>query len=120
MKETTPGFIKNYSEVKEMPMEGGARIRWLITHKDGAPTFSMRLINIPKGGNTPFHSHDYEHEIYILEGRMEATIGDKLKEASRDDFLYIPPNAYHGMRALDDLKIICVVPISAARKILGE
>lgn len=51
---------------------------------------------------------------------MEATIGDKLKEASRDDFLYIPPNAYHGMRALDDLKIICVVPISAARKILGE
>jgi quercetin dioxygenase-like cupin family protein len=46
----------------------GARIRWLITREDGAPTFAMREIEVDPGGRTPYHSHPWEHEVYILEG----------------------------------------------------
>lgn len=120
MSETGKGFVKNYDEIEKIPMEGGAAIRWLITHRDGAPNFSMRLINVPAGQNTPFHSHNYEHEIYVIEGEMEATIGNEKFHASEDNFVYIPPNEHHGMRAIRDLKIICVVPVSAAKEILGN
>ena len=43
------GFVGNSYDVEETEMDGGARIRWLITHKDGAPTFSMRLITVDEG-----------------------------------------------------------------------
>lgn len=120
MPETGKGFVKNYDEIEKIPMEGGAGIRWLITHRDGAPNFSMRLINVPAGGNTPYHTHNYEHEIFVIEGEMEATIGDEKYRASQNNFVYIPPDVYHGMKAIRDLTIICVVPVKAAKEILGE
>ena len=101
-------------------MPGGAMLRWLITHKDGAPTFSMRLITVKKGKETPAHSHDYEHEIYLISGKLEVTIGEGKHVAERDHFVYIPSNIFHQMKAMDDSKFICVVPIKAAKEILGE
>ena len=62
------GFVRSSNDVEELEMDGGARIRWLITHKEGAPTFSMRLITVDEGKSTPTHSHDYEHEIFVIEG----------------------------------------------------
>ena len=114
------GKVGNSSDVEEKEMEGGARIRWLITHRDGAPNFSMRLISIPEGKNTPFHSHNYEHEIFIIEGKVNATINDRVEEAVEGDFVFIPPNAYHGMVAEKDTRIICIVPVDVARQMLGN
>ncbi len=114
------GFVRNSKEVMALTMPGGARIRWLITHKDGAPTFSMRLIEVEKGKSTPHHSHDYEHEIFVVSGSCNVKIGDATEEASAGDFIFIPPNVHHGMTATEDLKIICVVPVKAAREILGD
>lgn len=114
------GRVGNSSDIEEMEMEGGARIRWLITHRDGAPNFSMRLISIPEGKNTPFHSHNYEHEIFIIEGKVKATIDDDEKEAKNGDYVFIPPNAYHGMVAEMDTRLICIVPVDVARQMLGN
>lgn len=120
MQSAGKGFVKKSVSVEELPMEGGARIRWLITHRDGAQTFSMRLVEVKEGDNTPYHTHDYEHEIYVVDGKAEATMGDKKQTISADDVIYIPPNVYHGMKALEDLKIVCVVPIRVAKELLGE
>jgi quercetin dioxygenase-like cupin family protein len=120
MQSQVKGFVKDHKEVQEMSMPGGARIRWLITHRDNAPTFSMRLITVEKGKNTPYHVHDYEHEIYMISGTGEVTIGDKVFKSKADSFIFIPPNVYHGMKAETDMKMICIVPIKAAKEILGE
>lgn len=120
MQKATQGFVKKFDEVDEMDMPGGATIRWLITHKEGAPTFSMRFIKIDKGKASPAHSHDYEHEIYVISGKGEFTIGDQKLIAEKDHFAFIPGNVYHNMRAIEDMKLICVVPIKAAKEILGE
>ena len=120
MQETELGFVRQSSSVEKMDMDGGAGIRWLITHRDGARNFSMRLIEVPEGKSTPSHSHDYEHEIFVVEGKMDVTIGDRKLPASKDDFVFIPPNMHHSMNARESLKIICIVPIKAAREILGE
>ncbi|MGC8688746.1 MAG: cupin domain-containing protein [Thermoplasmata archaeon] len=114
------GFVKHFDEVEEIEMEGGARIRWLVTHKNGAQNFSMRLINIPPRGETPSHSHDYEHEIFIVEGKGNVRLGDRELPLREGDFIFIPPNIFHRIRSEDGMKIICVVPIKAAKLILGD
>ena len=51
-------------------MEGsaGCQVRWLLDERDGAPTFAMRQFEVAPGGHTPQHFHDYEHEVFVLEG----------------------------------------------------
>lgn len=120
MTHSNSGFVKSFQEIKEMEMDGGARIRWLITHKDGAPTFSMRYITIDKGKETPAHSHDYEHEIFVINGKGEVTIGNDTFSLDSGKFIYIPPNIFHKIHANENMNVICVVPIRAAKQLLGD
>jgi len=120
MAESLKGFVKNLEEIEEMEMDGGARIRWLITHRDGAPTFSMRYITIEKGKETPAHAHDYEHEIFIIKGKGEVTLGNEKKELKEGKFIFIPGKLFHKIHANEDMAMICVVPIKAAKLLLGD
>ncbi|EQB65495.1 MAG: hypothetical protein AMDU3_IPLC00002G0132 [Thermoplasmatales archaeon I-plasma] len=111
--------VKKAAEVEELDLEGGGKIRWLITHRDGAPNFSMRLITVPKGKSTPNHSHDYEHEIFLIEGKGEAVLDGRKFPVDSNHFLFIPGGVKHTISALEDMKMICIVPVSAAIEILG-
>jgi quercetin dioxygenase-like cupin family protein len=109
-------MIKHYTEVPAgaVEMEGteSATIRWLIAEREGAPNFYMRLFEIAPGGHSPRHRHDYEHEIFILEG--EGTALDESGEHSlkAGHFLFIPPNAEHQLRNTGDavLRFLCLIP----------
>lgn len=113
-------IVKESSQIEEMDLDGGGKIRWLITHREGADKFSMRLITIPKGKNSPDHEHDYEHEMFIIEGNGEAILDNRKFTVKKDSFLFIPGGVHHTIKAISDLKIICMIPISAAIKILGK
>jgi len=65
--------VCHYSEVEaevfgdEAP---GVTIRWVIDEeRDGAPIYALRVIEVAPGGNTPNHTHTFEHENYIMEGK---------------------------------------------------
>jgi len=111
--------VKKASEIVGMDLDGGGKIRWLITHRDGAKNFSMRLITLPKGKSTPDHSHEYEHEIFVMEGDGEAHLDDNIISVGNDSFLFIPGGAKHTIRAKSDMKLICIVPVNVAVKMLG-
>ncbi|EQD37516.1 cupin 2 domain-containing protein [mine drainage metagenome] len=120
MQTDVRGIVRSSENIEESELEGGARIRWLITHRDGAPTFSMRLITVENGKSTPYHSHDYEHEIYVISGKLSVLIGKESFAANQGDHIFIPPNEFHGMSAVTDTTIICVVPIRAAHAAFGD
>jgi len=53
----------------------GVTIRWVIDEeRDGAPTYALRVIEVAPGGNTPNHTHPFEHENYIMEGKGRVQI----------------------------------------------
>ena len=63
--------VFNYKDVESKKAEEGAEnlnIRWLITKEIGAKNFAMRLFEMKSGGSSPYHSHPWEHEVFILEG----------------------------------------------------
>ncbi len=106
----------HYTKVElETPKEQGIKdvmVRWLISKKDGADNFAMRLFEIQPEGHTPLHQHDWEHEIFVLEGN--GVTKNKTGEESfrQGDVLFVPPMEWHQFvnTGKEILKIICLIP----------
>jgi quercetin dioxygenase-like cupin family protein len=107
--------VTNYRRIKAMKVEEGAQgatIRWLITKNDGAENFAMRFFEVEPKGYTPFHSHEWEHEVFILEGRGTVKINNDDKEFKKGDAVFIPGNIKHQMKNTGQkrLKFLCLIP----------
>ena len=109
-------LAKEVESVPEEPVEGaeGVWVRWLISRRDGAPNFAMRLFRFEPGASMAPHSHPWEHEIYVLSGRVVVTVGGEEVEAGPGTALLVPPNVEHSYRnpGEEDAVFICVIPLS--------
>jgi quercetin dioxygenase-like cupin family protein len=109
-------IVRHYTEVAALPvaMEGAENvlIRNLITAKDGAPTFAMRIFDVLPGGHTPLHGHNYEHEILILDGEGEVTEGKRILALKPGSVVFIRPGTSHQFRNPGDkvLRFVCLIP----------
>ena len=84
-----------------------------ISKENGAPTFSFRVFTIEPGGHTPFHTHPFEHENYIIEGQGAILIGDREHQIKKGDFVLVLPGEKHPYRntsASQAMVMICAVP----------
>ncbi len=86
----------------------------MVGRADGAPNFAMRHFVVQPGGHTPHHQHDYEHEVYIVEGTAEAECDGETANVSAGDVLYVPANAVHQFRNTSDapMRFLCLVPVT--------
>jgi quercetin dioxygenase-like cupin family protein len=90
-----------------------AWIRWIITARDGAPLFTMRVVELLDRGNViPLHAHPYEHEIFVIEGRGHARYAGGEHAVGVGDFVYVEPGEEHGFENTGDVpfRFICVIP----------
>jgi len=107
--------VSHYSDVEAKDAgEGTSKltIRWLITKETGAPNFAMRLFEMKPMGHSPLHTHPWEHEIFILEGKGVAFDGTKEKAVEAGDAIFIPPGEKHqiGNKSKKMLKFLCLIP----------
>jgi quercetin dioxygenase-like cupin family protein len=106
-----------WRDVKAEPvsMEGaeGVTIRWLINEQRGARNFAMRVFELAPGGHTPFHRHDYEHEVLALEGRGALRLENDERSLEQGDVVWMPPNEVHQFRNAGEepFFFMCAVPI---------
>ena len=106
----------HYTDVDlEVPKEEGIKdlkIRWLISKKDGAENFAMRLFEVKPGGHSPLHQHDWEHEVFILDGEGVARDKQHEKPFKKGDVFFIPSMEWHQLvnTGKGDLKFICLIP----------
>jgi quercetin dioxygenase-like cupin family protein len=108
--------IINYKnlEAQEVTESGaaGVTIRWLISEKDGAPHFAMRLFEVKPDGYTPYHNHPWEHEAFILEGKGSLVLEDKTVPLNKGDAIFVPAGENHQFKnaATEKLIFLCLVP----------
>ena len=105
----------HYTEVPAEEVEKGAegvKIRWLIDEKSGAPNFCMRMFEIAPGGHTPHHEHDWEHEVYIIEGEGEVLSGDTPEPFRPGDAILVPGGEKHQFRnpGTTTVRLLCLIP----------
>jgi quercetin dioxygenase-like cupin family protein len=87
-------------------------IRFLISQGDGAPHFSMMLLELAPEGNTPEHSHQWEEEIFVRSGGGEIKSEDTRTSIRKGDALYIAPNETHQFlnTGSEKLELLCMIP----------
>ena len=106
----------HYTDVElEEPSEQGAKgmkVRWLISKKDGAENFAMRLFEVQPGGYSPFHQHDWEHEVFILEGNGTVKCEKNQEPYKQGDVFFIPAMQWHQFinTGKKITKFLCLIP----------
>ena len=98
------------SPTQELP---GVLKREVINAGDGAPNFCMRVFEVEPGSSTPYHTHPWEHEVYILEGEGVARSEQGETPVSRDSVVFVPPDENHCFmnNGTETLRFICVIPL---------
>ena len=86
------------SNLEDKPTQDfhGALMREVITADDGAPNFSMRVFEVKPGTSTPYHSHPYEHEVFVLSGRAVVKGEQGETAIAKNSVVYIPPDENHS------------------------
>jgi len=111
--------IVHYSEVEERIEKEGddVRMRWLATEEEGAENAVMRYVRV--GKSTEFHSHPWEHHVFVLRGKgaVKKEDGEEV-EIEPGTFVFIPKNERHQFlnRGEGYLEFICVIPSKVFRK----
>jgi len=108
--------VKHWKEVKETefqdPHAVGVAMRVLIGQDDGAPNFIMRHFTVEPGGQSPYHSHPWEHEVFVLSGLGEVRQGENSWSIGPGSVVYIPPGEGHQFvnKGDETLEFICLIP----------
>lgn len=109
-------LVRIYSDIEatDVEMEGatGVKIRVIISEEDGAPNFIMRRFTIAPDGHTPYHTHPWEHELYVLSGRGEVMQKGTATELTPGTCVLVVPNEEHNFVNTGDgpLEFLCLVP----------
>jgi quercetin dioxygenase-like cupin family protein len=114
--ETATMRVLHYKDVEAKAANEGAsklKVRWLITKELGAPNFAMRLFEMAPEGYSPFHKHEWEHEVFILEGTGVLVGEDRETKFETGDAIFVAPNEKHQFKnnSRKTLKFLCLVPI---------
>src|SRR5262245_42890127 len=111
-------LIRRADEIPGAPMQmdgvKGVTMRMMVGRADGAPNFAMRHFTVEPGGHTPHHSHNYEHEIFIVEGRGRIEQDGELCDIKAGDVVFVEPNKVHQFSNTGHtpMKFLCLVPVT--------
>jgi quercetin dioxygenase-like cupin family protein len=91
----------------------GIRMAVMVGRADGAPNFALRSFIVDPKGHSPRHAHDYEHEVFIVEGGGEVLLEGQYRPIRAGDVVYVPADTEHQFRAGDaGMRFLCLVPVS--------
>ncbi len=111
--------VIHYSDIPPIAMDNDmvkkVAGRVLIGQKDGATNFCMRRFEINAGGYTPRHSHDWEHEVFVLEGEGQVFIQGQWHGLTQGTAVYVASNVEHQFKNDSDnpFAFLCLVPSQA-------
>ncbi len=104
------------TEARPVEMEGaeGVTMQLMVGRADGAPNFAMRHFAVAPGGHTPRHSHDYEHEVYVVSGAGRVEQDGEHRDLAAGDVVYIRPNTTHQFvnTGPASFRFLCMVPVT--------
>lgn len=114
--------FKNSTQEKKYHLEDtdgarGVTKQVLLGPAENVPTAVLRKFEISERGHTPAHSHNWEHEVYILQGQGTVTVEGTDHTVQPGDAIYIEPHEQHQFRTMDEsLTFLCIIPTSAAQE----
>ncbi len=113
-REDTQMKVKHWTEVQAQDVADapGVTIRWVLNEQDGAPHFALRILEVQPGSATPYHSHWWEHEVFVLDGQGVIATEAGESSLSAGSTVLVENNELHQFRNTGDrpLRFICLIP----------
>lgn len=81
---------------------GGVRTTPLVTRAHGATVFINGITHFDPGTAVPFHSHNCEESVVILEGDAIVDVDSKEFRLKPQDTTFLPANVHHRFRNASD------------------
>jgi len=109
-------IIKKCSEapIEKIVEKGvsGVSKQVLLGPEDGAPNFTLRRFTVEPGGYTFYHTHDFEHEVYVLAGKGVARSDRGETKIIADTVVLVMPNDVHQFvnTGEESLIFLCIIP----------
>lgn len=105
--------VHNYLETEAIEDAPGVLRRVVIGADDGAPRFAMRVFEVSPGRSTPFHSHWWEHEVFVLSGEGIFKCNGSESPIGEGTVVFVAPYEEHCFTNTgnDVLRLICVIPL---------
>ena len=126
MTEATPrrAAVLRPSEIKTHDRGGGASTTPLVGPSVGAQAFINGITSFGPGTKIPFHSHNCEESVMLLEGDAMLDVeGQESVRLQPLDTTWLPPNLSHRFRNLSDtqpMKILWIYARLDATRTLTE
>lgn len=110
-------LIRNINDTQGKPVDiagvKGVNMAVMVGREDGAPNFALRSFRVEAGGHSPRHSHDYEHEVFIVDGGGTVLLEGKEHGIRPGDVVYVPADEEHQFKAGEKgLRFLCLVPVT--------
>lgn len=113
-EEMEKAFSGRLEDLPVIPTDdhGGTEKRVVFGPGQFWEDYVVRFFSTPRGGTSPFHSHDWPHYVLVLEGKAKARIMGQDHELSSGSWAFVPPNTEHVFENTGEgpLKFICIVP----------
>ncbi len=91
--------------------KGRATVRWLIGEPEGAPNFEMRYFSLSGDIATEWHSHEWEHQVFVVKGKGKFRSVEEEVELNPGSAVFVEPGEeHHFICPGDRFDFICVVP----------
>jgi quercetin dioxygenase-like cupin family protein len=105
--------VQNYRDVSGIKAAPGVTMHIVAGTAEKAPTFVMRVFEIEPRCATPYHTHPWEHEMFIIKGQGTLKSGNTEKALKEGDAVMVLPDEQHGVfnTGKSLLTMICVVPL---------
>lgn len=92
-------------EWEKMPVNGFTK-KDLISNSSGG----LKLVKIMPGCEYPLHRHPNKTEFaYVLEGTLQATIGDTVYKGQSGAFYQFPCGEIHGLKNPGEVETIAII-----------
>lgn len=111
------------NEIRSHDRGGGARTTPLVMPGCGASGFINGITEFGPGAKVPFHSHNCEESVMLLEGNAILDIDGQEHVLKPLDTTWIPPNLPHRFRnlsATEPMKILWIYASTQATRTLTE
>lgn len=104
--------VRDFRDVEAQPTLEGVTMRVVIGPEEGAPFFNMRVFEVQPGHASPYHSHWWEHEVFVLSGQGMVKTEEGELPIGHGRTVFVPGGEMHQFQNTGDdlLRFLCLVP----------
>lgn len=121
--EKSKAVLLRPAELTTYERGGGARTTPLVTRSIGSDSFITGITSFDAGVAIPFHSHNCQESVILLEGSAIMDIDGQEIPIQQHDTTFIPPNVPHRFRNASDtepMKILWIYASADATRTLSD